>query len=144
MYTLQQLYHEGISYNVYLSTSKMTCVICSEERHLAKHCKETEQDDHRDNKPVYNNELQSNTIELPSDVFNYLLNRDSNESGVQPSFSQNKQDNQYAATSNKHDVAIGTKFTAMPINVNKRPLMLTMSTASEEERAKPPNKKVSC
>uniref|UniRef100_A0ABD2VRM3 CCHC-type domain-containing protein n=1 Tax=Trichogramma kaykai TaxID=54128 RepID=A0ABD2VRM3_9HYME len=35
-----QITHEGITYNIYLSTSKMTCAICSQEGHLAKYCKE--------------------------------------------------------------------------------------------------------
>ena len=31
--------HEGVSYWIYFSTGKLTCYICHEEGHLAKHCK---------------------------------------------------------------------------------------------------------
>ena len=61
-----QVEYEGTSYWLYLSSEKLTCFVCREEAHLAKHCKNnkvvenTETDEPLDNTP------QNEVINTPS------------------------------------------------------------------------------
>lgn len=129
-----QISHEGVAHNVYLSTGKMKCVICSEEGHVARFCKdnlnrdtipdEEESDDVDENNA--NQGLEKNTADTAKVKSTAPLTNSSNSQFVKEGLSPSDP---------RPEEAQGlSNFTTLPVKNFKRP---PPSISSEEEILRP-------
>lgn len=132
-----QINHEGISYNIYLSTSKMTCAICSQEGHLAKYCREADQNNHDVSTANMKNDVNKSIVQeetltdqavgfLPSSVVVTSAGRGSAKSHTT------------VVDVTGSDSIYEPGFTPLPVKVNKRPA--PASSISSEDTCRPVTK----